>query len=170
MKILLIGYGNPGRLDDGLGPALAERFQGVEGAGAGGTPAAHQPVLTVESNYQLNVEDAAQIAEHDVVVFADASTDADGPFSFEPVEPEEGGLSFSSHSVSAPQLMGMVKKLFDAGPQAYMLAIRGYEFNGFGEKLSEQARMNLDEAVEFFKEWVLMTKDEKPNDRMNDES
>ena len=24
VKTLLIGYGNPGRLDDGLGPALAE--------------------------------------------------------------------------------------------------------------------------------------------------
>ena len=30
LKVLIIGYGNPGRLDDGLGPALAERFQGLE--------------------------------------------------------------------------------------------------------------------------------------------
>jgi len=26
-KVLLIGFGNPGRLDDGLGPALAEIFE-----------------------------------------------------------------------------------------------------------------------------------------------
>ena len=141
MKILLIGYGNPGRLDDGLGPALAERFQGLE-------------KLTIETNYQLNVEDAAQIAEVDVVVFADASTDAEPPFTFSPVVAEEGGLSFSSHSVSAPQLMGMVRDLFHAEPKAYMLAIRGYDFNEFGETLSEQAKANLDQAVDFLEQWI----------------
>ena len=26
-KILIIGFGNPGRLDDGLGPKLAEEFE-----------------------------------------------------------------------------------------------------------------------------------------------
>ena len=194
MRILLIGYGNPGRLDDGLGPALAERFQGLEeselntprcsgtppGEGtlsddgqtrasvpcdeAGGTPAVRialrgryspcPPALVVESNYQLNVEDAAQIAEFDVVVFADASTDAEPPFTFEPVVPEPGGLSFSSHSVSAPQLMWMVKELFHAEPQAFMLAIRGVDFNEFGEKLSVPARENLEQAVEFLKQWI----------------
>ncbi|MBL7017019.1 MAG: hypothetical protein ISR84_05620, partial [Kiritimatiellales bacterium] len=120
--------------------------------------AAHdfQPLenFTVESNYQLNVEDAAQIAEVDVVVFADASTDAEPPFTFEPVIPEEGGLTFSSHSVSAPQLMGMVKDLFHAEPKAYMLAIRGYDFNEFGEKLSKKAQTNLDEAVRFLSQWI----------------
>ncbi|MBL7016226.1 MAG: hypothetical protein ISR84_01575, partial [Kiritimatiellales bacterium] len=148
MRILLIGYGNPGRLDDGLGPALAEHFQQAEPAPESfqtlekkDEPSCNdfQPLenFTAESNYQLNVEDAAQISEYDIVVFADASTDAEPPFTFEPVIPEEGGLTFSSHSVSAPQLMGMVKDLFHAEPKAYMLAIRGYDFNEFGEKLSK---------------------------------
>jgi hydrogenase maturation protease len=199
MKILIIGYGNPGRLDDGLGPAFAERFQTLETVGAGddrahGTrlqnvqgleeeqkPSCNDfqrlenrtagilPALTIESNYQLNVEDAAQIAEHDVVIFADASTDAEPPFEFNPLEPAAGGLSFSSHSVSAPQLMGMVRELFHAEPQAYMLAIRGYEFNGFGETLSEKAKQNLDAAVEFLSEWLISTP-EIPNDGRNDEA
>ena len=26
-KVLIIGYGNPGRLDDGLGPALADLME-----------------------------------------------------------------------------------------------------------------------------------------------
>ena len=183
MKILLIGYGNPGRLDDGLGPALAERFQALETDSVGaqksfqGLEKNNQPScndfqgleekdasscndfkglekLTIETNYQLNVEDAAQIAEVDVVVFADASTDAEPPFTFSPVVAEEGGLSFSSHSVSAPQLMGMVRDLFHAEPKAYMLAIRGYDFNEFGETLSEQAKANLDQAVDFLEQWI----------------
>jgi len=140
-RILLIGYGNPGRLDDGLGPALAELFQGLE-----------LPNLMVESNYQLNVEDAAQIAEHDVVIFADASTDVEPPFTFTPVAAETGGPSFSSHSVTAPQLMGMAEELFGKTPQAWMLAIRGYDFNEFGERLSEQAVQNLEAAAAFLKD------------------
>ncbi len=155
-KVLIIGYGNPGRLDDGLGPALAERFRPAECA-----PGNFQTLekLTVESNYQLNVEDAAQIAEYDGVVFADASTDVPPPFTFEPVVPAAGGLSFSSHSVSAPQLLGMVKELFHAEPAAWMLAIRGAEFNGFGERLSEQAERNLDRAAAFLEEWLFGTGD-----------
>ena len=150
-RILLIGYGNPGRLDDGLGPALAEIFQQAEPA-----PKKFRALedLTVESNYQLNVEDAAQIAEHDVVIFADASTDADPPFTFALVEAEKGGPSFSSHSVSVPQLLGMTDELFGKQPEAWMLAIRGYEFNEFGERLSELAAGNLEKAVVFLKEWL----------------
>ena len=30
MKALVIGYGNPGRLDDGLGPALAEAVEKLD--------------------------------------------------------------------------------------------------------------------------------------------
>ena len=44
MKILVIGYGNPGRLDDGLGPAFAERIQAME-----------LPSVTVESNTSLTL-------------------------------------------------------------------------------------------------------------------
>ena len=75
--VLVIGYGNPGRLDDGLGPALAEALAALE-----------LPGVTVEANYQLTVEDAAAVAEHDVVVFADASVNGPEPYSFQPVEPK----------------------------------------------------------------------------------
>ena len=60
-KILLIGYGNPGRSDDGLGPALAAQIAALGLAG-----------VTVDIDYQLTVDHAALIATQDVVVFADA--------------------------------------------------------------------------------------------------
>ena len=70
-KVLVIGYGNPGRLDDGLGPALAAAIESAAPAG-----------VTVDADYQLTVEDAAAVAEHDVVVFADAAVDGPEPFYF----------------------------------------------------------------------------------------
>ena len=82
-KVLLIGYGNPGRLDDGLGPALATAIEklGIEG-------------VTVDAAYQLSVEDAAAAAEHDIVVFADADVSGPEPFRFHRIEPAPA-LSFS---------------------------------------------------------------------------
>ncbi|MCF7818008.1 MAG: hydrogenase maturation protease [Kiritimatiellales bacterium] len=143
ISILVIGYGNPGRLDDGLGPAFAERIQALE-----------LPGVTLESNYQLNIEDADLIAQFDVVVFADASVDAAGPFDFQALEKKDPVIGFSSHSITAASLLGLAEELFTATPKAYTLAIRGYDFNEFGERLSAQAQSNLDAAVGFLAEWI----------------
>jgi len=143
MKILLIGYGNPGRLDDGLGPAFAEKIQALE-----------LPGVAVESNYQLNIEDADLVAKFDVVVFADASVDAEAPFEFQPLESKPPMVGFSSHSIAAGSLLGLAEELFGATPQAYTMAIRGYDFNEFGEWLSAQAQANLKAAVGIFPGWV----------------
>lgn len=136
-RILLIGYGNPGRLDDGLGPACAADMErlGLEN-------------VRVESNYQLTVEDAADIAEHDIVVFADASVAGAEPFAFGPVHPC-AEVSFTTHSVEPEALMAMATELFGAKTKGFALAIRGYEYNAFGEVLSPAAQNNLDQAVRF---------------------
>jgi hydrogenase maturation protease len=136
-KFLLIGYGNPGRLDDGLGPALAEAIESLD-----------LPGVTVDSDYQLTVEDAAVVAEHDIVIFADASISGDEPFFFKPIQPKST-LSFSSHSVEPDALMALAIDLFGATTKGYALGIRGYEFDEFEEKLTSQAKENLQKAVQF---------------------
>ena len=135
--VLLIGYGNPGRLDDGLGPALAEIFEKKKLAG-----------VSVDSNYQLSVEDADAISRHDYVLFVDASVSGREPFWFDKVDPRKE-VSFSSHSISPEALMDMSNNMLDGKTQGYILGIRGYEFNEFGERLSVQALENLSAAVQF---------------------
>ena len=141
--MLVIGYGNPGRLDDGLGPAFAER---IEALGL--------PGVAVESNYQLNIEDAELVSRHETVVFADASVDAAEPFGFHALQRKDPQVGFSSHSISAESLLGLAGELFSATPQAYALAIRGHEFDAFGERLSDRAAANLAAAVAFFRRWA----------------
>ena len=136
-RILLIGYGNPGRLDDGLGPACAAAVEKLE-----------LPGVAVDADYQLTVEDAGDIAEYDVVVFADASVNGAEPFSFEPVSPNPA-VGFSTHSVEPEAVLAMAHDMFKAETKGYALAIRGYEFNEFGERLSTTAAENLARAVEF---------------------
>ncbi|MCB2205778.1 hydrogenase maturation protease [bacterium] len=137
--ILLIGFGNPGRLDDGLGPALAAEVEGW--------PMSH---VTVDSDYQLTVEDASDVAKHDIVIFADASTSGKEPYYVEAIEPK-AALSFSSHSVEPAVLLHLAQTLFEAKTRGYILGIRGYEFNEFGERLSPAAQENLDHALQYIR-------------------
>ena len=136
-KVLVIGYGNPGRLDDGLGPAFAEAI--AQRA---------LPGVTVESNYLLNVEDASDVSEHDVVVFVDAAVRGRAPFSFETVEPRTD-ISFSSHHMEPAAVMGLARDMFEAKTRGCVLGIRGYEFDEFGHRLSDGAQNNLLEAIAF---------------------
>ena len=144
-KILLIGFGNPARADDGLGPALAEIIESK-----------NIPAVTVEADYQLAIEDSSQIAENDIVIFADASANCCEPFSFEPLAARESG-SFSSHSVEPAEIMALAENLFKAKAKGYILGIRGYEFNSFSEGLTDKAKNNLQKAVCFI-EGLLKTK------------
>ncbi len=145
LRILVIGYGNPGRLDDGLGPALADALEQMA-----------LPGVTVESDYQLTVEDAAAVAAHDVVIFADAACDGREPFTFRRLAAVDGeriddvpGPRFTSHHLAPADVLELARRLFRGRPEGYLLAIRGYDFNEFGEGLSVGARANLERAVEF---------------------
>ncbi len=134
----MIGYGNPGRLDDGLGPAFVAALDALD-----------LPGVTTDSDYQLTVEDAAPVAEHDVVVFVDAACVGPEPFGFSKLAPGDSS-SFSTHSVRADGVLALAEELFGARTAGYLLGIRGYEFNEFGERLSGGARANLAAALAFF--------------------
>ena len=136
-SILLIGYGNPAREDDGIGPAVAEEIErlGIDG-------------VDVDADYQLTVEDSAVVAKHDSVVFVDASMEGDEPFTFTHLSPRRQE-SFSSHSVSPEAVLGLARDLFDAKTEGYLLGVRGYSFAMFRETITPQAQENKRKAVEF---------------------
>ena len=136
-RVLLLCYGNPGRLDDGLGPAIGDVLE-REGL----------PGVTVDIDYQLTVEDAALAAEHDTVVFVDAAVRGREPFFFHSIEPVLG-LGFSSHGVEPEAVLALAGELTGRVPEGYALGIRGYQFNEFGETLSSGALDNLAAALQF---------------------
>jgi len=140
-KVLVIGFGNPGRLDDGLGPAFAEQLLDE-------LKTHSIDDVTVDSNYQLNVEDAIEIAANDVVVFVDAALAGSEPFFFSKIIPK-AGLGFSSHSIEPDAIMALAQSSFKAETIGFALGIRGYDFNEFDESLSEKARANLNAAMKF---------------------
>jgi hydrogenase maturation protease len=141
-RVLVLGYGNPGRRDDGLGPRFVEALD-LMGL----------PDVDLESAYQLQAEDAAAVADHDVVVFVDADVSCPDPFELRPVLPA-GEPRFSTHSLAPETVLSMAWKYLEAMPEAYVLAIRGEDFDGFGEGLSDRARRNLSAALGFIEKFL----------------
>jgi len=136
---LVIGYGNPGRGDDGLGPRLVELLEERARPGACGAD------LVVA--FQLAPEHAVDVAGHAWVVFADAAVDGPGPFGVRRVTPS-AGAAFSTHVVEPAAVLALAEAGFGSRAGAWLLSVRGHRF-GAGEGLSRRAAANLDAAVEW---------------------
>jgi hydrogenase maturation protease len=143
LDTLVLGWGNPGRRDDGLGPAI------VDSLGKLGLPG-----VEIDSGYQLQVEDAAQISKYQRVIFVDADRKAKQDFKFETIHPANGGMSFTTHHVAPDRLLALSRDLFHKEPEAWLLGVRGYEFDEFGEGLTDRAQANLKRAVEFLESFL----------------
>ncbi|MCD4830147.1 MAG: hydrogenase maturation protease [Candidatus Cloacimonetes bacterium] len=143
MKILIYGYGNPGRRDDGLGVLFAEAIQSWAAD-------SELDYICCDSNYQLNIEDADNIAAFDIVVFADATVEeAIEDFKLTRLQPS-AKQSFTMHSVSPEFVLDLSARLTETPPEAYLLHLRGFEWD-FMAKLTDKAASNLTAALEMMK-------------------
>lgn len=135
LRVLVIGYGNPARQDDGLGVALAERLERLGLVN-----------VSIEMDYQLSIEHAALVAAHDVVVFADASVHCAAQFSFAPIA-AAGEDAFCTHAVMPGQVLRLAATCFGATPRAYLLGLRARVLDGFGEGLTAEAQAALEAGL-----------------------
>jgi len=140
-RVLVIGIGNPGRGDDGLGAAAVERLEFLGLAG-----------VTCDANYQLNIEDALACSRHDVVVFVDAGRNLRAPFTWTRVRPEPD-LPAMTHAMGPGAVLGVCAGLYGRKPEAHLLAIRGRRWD-VGEGLTPRAEKDLREAVIFLERFV----------------
>lgn len=141
-KILVYGYGNPGRQDDGLGSELVRQLEGW-------VQEEKLPGIDFDANYQLNIEDAEAIADYDLVIFADASLEDISDFAFTEVTGETD-VAFTTHAASPGYIVKLCSDLFERQPKVYLLHIKGYEWE-FQEGISERAKRNLNNAQAFMK-------------------
>jgi hydrogenase maturation protease len=142
--IYVYGYGNPGRMDDGLGPALIKMLE------EGGIDQ-----VQTDCNYQLNIEDAENISGSSIVVFVDASLTAEEPFTFTKIYPAQE-ITFTTHSISPESVLSLCHDIYNRAPEAYVLAIRGYSWE-FKEVLTPEAESNLEKAYSFLLKFINTT-------------
>jgi len=140
--VLVIGYGNPSRRDDGVGHYVVERIEQLAGSGVD-TLALHQ----------LGPELAEAIKDYDLVIFVDAHSGeyAEG-LRVTSVEAAYRPSAFT-HLISPNSLLALARSLYQKEPQALTVSIRGYDFD-FGTELSEETRKWADVAVERILEMV----------------
>jgi hydrogenase maturation protease len=139
-KILLYGYGNPGRQDDGLGILVTQKIEAWAKEN-------QMTSVVTDTNYQLNIEDAYNLNEYDKVIFADASTENIKDYKFCQLKPILNPR-FSMHSVSPEFVIGLCQEIYNDIPDAYLLHVKGYEWD-FMSELSRKANQNLSSAFQF---------------------
>jgi len=133
-RVLVIGYGNGLRRDDGAGPAVA-RIIGEYG----------MPGVIAESYHQLLPEHAAQMARADLVIFVDASLSEADEISMRHVHPS-ALPSFCGHQFDPGKLLYLCDRMYSRVPEAWFIHIPGADF-GMGEDLSPVAARHVRSAV-----------------------
>lgn len=135
MKILIIGYGNRSRRDDGVGWHIIERLQPLG-----------LPDIELLSAHQLDVEFAETISHFDAVIFVDAAV----PESPHRITRRPVKGSFQSHAVAhyvtPADLLFLCQSLYGKQPEAVLFSIRGQDFN-FGTTLSPEVEQAARDVV-----------------------
>ncbi len=146
--VLLLGYGNLSRGDDGLGPALLEMI--VEDRALGRAP----DIFDTLTDYQLQIEHALDMQKRRLVVFIDASISATAPFDYSRLEPCRDN-SYTSHAMSPAALLAVYAQVCgEPLPDAYLLGISAYQFE-LGTSITPQAGEHLALARNFVRELLL---------------
>jgi hydrogenase maturation protease len=126
--VLVIGYGNTLRGDDGLGPAVA-----ADVARLG------WPGVRVKVVHQLTPELAADLADARRVVFVDAAIGGE-PVTAVRIETRPAG-DVMSHAADPRGLLTLCGAVYGTTPDAWLVTVAGADFD-FRDGLSPTAREN----------------------------
>ena len=137
MRVVVLGWGNESRGDDGLGPALLRRIEAL----------GRRDVRAIE-DYQLQIEHALDLDEAELALFIDAARAGPAPFGFREIAPRNETTP-STHALSPEALLDIATRVLKTQPPpAFMLAVRGESF-GLGEGLSSEGAERLEAAWRF---------------------
>jgi len=155
-KILIIGYGNPDREDDGVAWHILRAVCVALDLPA---PVSYEDEFPQHEqvdfsfHLQLTPEMAEDIAAYEYVCFVDAHT---GNI------PEEVRLigvesdfqrSPFTHHLTPQSLISICESLYKNKPEAVLLSVRGYKFL-FSRELSEETTKLVPQAIELIWGWL----------------
>lgn len=142
-KVIVLGIGNSGRQDDGLGWLFLDFLEEQNAA------------IDVEYRYQLQIEDAELISNYDAVIFVDATKEeTEDGFYLKPCYPSEKH-SFSTHALNPETILYLSNKIYNHNPEASIFGIQGYEWELL-IGLSKKGNINFNKAIKYFKDKVLI--------------
>lgn len=142
--VLILGWGNPSRGDDALGPLCLEQLRERLG---------ESDAFEFVEDFQLQIEHALDLVGRERVLFVDASLNCAAPFAVSTVQAVQDA-SYSTHALSPAAVLDVFQRLQSSPPPpCIQLAIRGERFE-LGEPASAQAQANLAQAVDWAYTWL----------------
>jgi len=142
-SVLVIGYGNSLRGDDGVGVAAAEQLNET---------LQNSPVR-VRACQQLTPELASEISEADRVIIIDAAKGATpGQIAVNKIEPNDDGSTFT-HELRPSTLLACAQELYGKHPVTYLVSITGYSFD-FSDELSPTLKRIMPEVLARVRELI----------------
>jgi hydrogenase maturation protease len=155
-KLLILGYGNPDREDDGVAwhilRALTIKFGVVP-------PESYEEefpeFLGMDFAFylQLTPEMAEDIAEYEYVCFIDAHTgNIPEPVRLIEVESEFQSSPFTHH-LTPQSLISMCETIYGKRPDAVLLSVLGHRFL-FSRELSVETAELVPQAVDLIWDWI----------------
>ena len=142
--VVIIGYGNPSRGDDAVGPLLIEALEQDQ------KHCNSRSSCELITDFQLQIEHVTDLEERKILLFIDAALSAKPPFEFTRITPKKDH-SYSSHSLTPATLLSIYEAVFKKpSVPAYLLKIPGYQFE-LGKPLSQQSSLHIKQATDFIK-------------------
>lgn len=133
--ILLIGYGNTLRSDDGVGPKVVEAIEEK-----------HLPGVRTLICGLLTPELADPISQAKVVIFVDAAVDAPREVQLRKLIPAESA-QIMAHAADPKTMLALSRDVFGHTPEAWWLTIPAENLS-IGEELSPLARRGMKTAIQ----------------------
>jgi hydrogenase maturation protease len=155
-KLLILGYGNPDREDDGVAwhimRALTIRF-GLVPPSSFEDEFPESAQMDFAFHLQLTPEMAEELSGYEYVCFIDAHTgNIPEPVRLIAVESEFQHSPFTHH-LTPQSLMSMCETIYGKRPEAVLLSVLGHRFL-FTRELSEATAALVPQAVAQISEWL----------------
>jgi hydrogenase maturation protease len=155
-KLLILGYGNPDREDDGVAWHILRALTiklGLVPPESYEDEFPESDVIDFDFQLQLTPEMAEDIASYPYVCFIDAHTgNIPEPVRLIAVESEFQNSPFTHH-LTPQSLMSMCETIYGKKPDAVLLSVLGHRFL-FTRELSQETEELVPQAVEFIWEWI----------------
>ena len=155
-KLLIIGYGNPDREDDGVAWHILRALTIKLGLAF---PASYEDefpeyaLLDFAFHLQLTPEMAEDISAYQYVCFVDAHTgNIPAPIRLTNVESEFQASPFTHH-LTPQSRISMCETIYGKKPDAALLSVLGHRFL-FSRQLSEETAQLVPQAVELIWNWM----------------
>jgi len=155
-KLLIIGYGNPDREDDGVAwhilRTLTEKL-GLESPDSYEDEFPEFDLIEFAFSLQLTPEMAEDISAYEYVCFVDAHTgNIPEPVRLINVDSEFQASPFTHH-LTPQSLLSMCETIYRRKLDAVLLSVLGHRFL-FSRELSEATAALVPQAVEMIWDWI----------------